>query len=149
MDNQISLIDNLKDSDWPLNDAKSPSSFFNLKQILEITSFDSIIYHCIPPSNRQIYLKPGDTDIVEFIIIPLRFPLKIIPLAILVSMNILLNDIVSTGLGDRLYSSYIVVLSNPKRSRLLSSGTNIIVGPSVDISILEPSVEKFGLILNG
>ena len=53
------------------------------------------------------------------------------------------------GLGDRLYFSFIVVLLNPKRSRILSSGTNVITGPWVDISIIDPSVEKFGLIVNG
>ena len=39
------------------------------------------------------------------------------------------NDNISTGLGDRLYSSYIVVLLDPKRSRILSSGTNVITSP--------------------
>ena len=46
-----------------------------------------------------------------------------------VSMKILSNDIVSTGLGDRLYFSYVVVLLNPKRSLILSSGTNVSSGP--------------------
>ena len=46
---QISLIDNLNVTDWPLNDTKFPFSFFNFKHMLEITSLLSIIYHCTPP----------------------------------------------------------------------------------------------------
>ena len=34
------------------------------------------------------------------------------------------NDNISTGLCDRLYSSYFDVLVNPRRSLILSSGTN-------------------------
>ena len=41
----------------------------------------------------------------------------------------------STGSGDNIYSIFIVVLLNPKRPLLLSSGTNVITGPWVDISI--------------
>ena len=44
-------------------------------------------------------------------------------------MKILSNDIMSKGLGEKLYSSYIVVFLNPKRSIILSSGTNEITGP--------------------
>ena len=62
--------------------------------MLEIPSLASNIYHWTPPSNRQIYLYPGETDIVKFYIIPLRSPRKIIPLAKLVSMDILLKDII-------------------------------------------------------
>ena len=58
------------------------------------------------------------------------------------------SDKVSTGLCDRLYSSNIVVLLNPRRSLILSLGTNVITGPSVSISMIDPSVEKFGLILD-
>ena len=83
--------------------------FFSLKEILEITSLVSIIYHCTPPSNLFINLYPDETDIVKFIFIPLRFPLNIIPLAISVSMKILTNDIISTGFGDWLYSLYNIV----------------------------------------
>ena len=54
----------------------------------------------------------------------------------------------STGLGNRLYASYIVVAKNIKRSLILSSGKNDITGPRVDISIIDPRVEKFGLIVN-
>ena len=86
---------------------------------------------------------------VKFNIIPIRFPLKILPLAIPVSMNIVLNDIISTGSGDNLYSSYNVLALNPKRSRILSSNIKLIIGPCGEISIFDPSVEKFGLILNG
>ena len=53
------------------------------------------------------------------------------------------------GLGDDLYASNVIVLLNPKRSRILSSGTNVTTAPSVDISIIDPSVEKMGLIENG
>ena len=45
------------------------------------------------------------------------------------SMNILSIDKTSTGLGDKLYSSYIVVLLNPRRSRILSTGANEFTGP--------------------
>ena len=65
------------------------------------------------------------------------------------SIDIMSNDITSTGFCDKLYSSYVVVLLNPKRSRILSSGTNVITGPVVDISTIDPSVEKFGLIVDG
>ena len=123
--------------------------FFNFKEILEITSLDSIIYHCIPPLNRQMYLYRGETDIVKFIIIPLRLPLKINPLAISVSMNILFNDIISTGLVDTFYSSYIVLALKSKRSRLLSSNIKLIIGPCGEILKTDPHVDRFGLILNG
>ena len=75
--------------------------------------------------------------------------MKIIPRAILVSMKILSNDIISTGFGDKLYFSYIVVLLNPKRSLMLTSGENDIADSSLEISIIDPRVEKFGLIRNG
>ena len=107
------------------------------------------MYHCTPPSNRQIYIYPRLTDIVKLIITQLRRPLKIIPLAISVSMNILLNDFISTGSGDKLYSSYNVLALNPKRSRILSSNIKLIIGPCGKISIIDPSVEKFGFTLNG
>ena len=44
-------------------------------------------------------------------------------------MKILSNDKISTGLGDKLYSSNIVVLLNPRRSPILSLGVNVITGP--------------------
>ena len=59
------------------------------------------------------------------------------------------NDNISTGLGDRFYSLYIVVALNPKRSLILSSGKKLINGPCLDISMIEPRVLKFGLILKG
>ena len=55
----------------------------------------------------------------------------------------------STGLGYKLYFLNIVVLSDPRRSLILSSGANVITGPCGDISIIDPNVEKFGLIVNG
>ena len=69
------------------------------------------------------------------------------PLAMSHSINIFSNDIISTGFCDKLYSSYFAVLLNPKSSLILSSGTNVITGPRVDISIIDPRVLKFGLLL--
>ena len=106
------------------------------------------MYHCIPPSNLWTNLYPGDTDTVKFISIPVRCSLKIIPLAISVSMKMLSNDIISTGFGEWLYPSHNIVSLNPKRFLILSSNTKAIFGPCGDISIIDPNVEKFGLILN-
>ena len=64
-------------------------------------------------------------------------------------MKIPSNDILSTGLGDDFYFSYIEVLLNPKRSLILSSGMTDIADSSLEISIIDPNVEKFGLIRNG
>ena len=41
----------------------------------------------------------------------------------------LTNDNISTGLGERLTSSYIVVLLNHSRSCILSPGTDVITVP--------------------
>ena len=71
------------------------------------------------------------------------------PCAILLSMKILSNDTLSIGLGDILYYSYIEVLLNPRTSLILSSGMNDIADSSLEISMIDPSVEKFGLIRNG
>ena len=54
----------------------------------------------------------------------------------------------STGLGDMLYSSNIVLELKPKRSRILSSGVNLINGSYPENSIIVPSVEKLGSIVN-
>ena len=59
------------------------------------------------------------------------------------------NYKISTGLGEKLNSSYIIVLLNPSRPRILPWGTNVITGPWMDTSIIDPSVEIFGLIING
>ena len=64
-------------------------------------------------------------------------------------MKILSNDIISTGFGDNIYFSYFEVLLNPRRSLILSSGMNYIADSSLQISIIDPRVEKFGLIRNG
>ena len=64
-------------------------------------------------------------------------------------MKILSSDIISTGLGDKLYFSYIEVLLNPSRSRIESFGINDIADTSLEISIIHPRFEKFGLIRNG
>ena len=121
--------------------------FFS-KLTLDITSLLSIIKQVIPPEKCYTYLCPKLTFILQFVIIPFLFSLKFLPSAISVSMRIVSNDIMSTGLGDRFYSSYFVALLYPRRSLILSSGTNVITGTWVDISIIDPSVEKFGLIRN-
>ena len=59
------------------------------------------------------------------------------------------NDKLSTGLGDRLYSAYSVVALNLKRSHILSWDTNEITGSEVDISIIDPRVEKLGSVVKG
>ena len=66
-------------------------------------------------------------------------------------MKILSKDSISTGFGDKLFSSYNIDSSNPKRFPMLSSKTKPIIGlGSCDkISTIDPNVEKFGLILNG
>ena len=64
-------------------------------------------------------------------------------------MKILSNDKLSTGLSDRLYSSYIVLLLNPSRDHILSLALKENADSSFDISIMLPSVLKFGLITNG
>ena len=56
---------------------------------------------------------------------------------------------ISTGLGDILYSSYIAVLANPNGCPKLSSGVKLISGPGGDISMMLPSVLKSGFIMNG
>ena len=55
----------------------------------------------------------------------------------------------SRGLEDKVYSSYNVLALNSKRSLILSSNMKLIIGPCGDISIIDPSVEKYGLIVNG
>ena len=64
-------------------------------------------------------------------------------------MKMLSNDKISTGLFDRVYSSYNVLAFNPKRSFILSSNIKLIIGPCADISMIDPNVEKLGLIVNG
>ena len=55
-------------------------------------------------------------------------------------MKILSNDIISTGLGDKLYFPYVETLLNPRRFLILSSGVNDIADSSLEISIVDPSV---------
>ena len=59
------------------------------------------------------------------------------------------NDKISTGLGDRLYSSDNVVALNPKRSLILSLVRKLINGCGEDISIKNQSVERLVFIVNG
>ena len=54
-----------------------------------------------------------------------------------------------TGLEDKVHSSYNVLALNPKRSLILSTNMKLIIGPCGEISIIDPYVEKFGLIVNG
>ena len=62
------------------------------------------------------------------------------------SIKILSNDMISTGFGEKLYSSYIVILLNPNSSPILSLGVKLITDPCGDISIMLPSVLKSGFI---
>ena len=55
----------------------------------------------------------------------------------------------STGIGDRLHFSDKVSGSKPKRPRILSSVVKLINGSCLEISEIDSSVEKFGLIVNG
>ena len=64
-------------------------------------------------------------------------------------MKILSNERISTGLGDKLYSSYNIVSLNSRSFQILSSNTKPIIDPFLLISTLDPSVEKFDLIENG
>ena len=61
----ISLIENRKVTLCPLNDIKFLLSIFNLKPLLGITTYVSIINDCTPPRNFSKYLKPGLTSIVK------------------------------------------------------------------------------------
>ena len=65
------------------------------------------------------------------------------------SIKILSNDMISTGFGEKLYSSYLVILLNPKSSPILSLGVKLKTGPCGDISMMLPGVLKSGLIVNG
>ena len=44
-------------------------------------------------------------------------------------MTILSNERISTGLGDKLYSSHNIVSPNPRSLPILSSKTKSIIGP--------------------
>ena len=55
----------------------------------------------------------------------------------------------STELGNTLYSSYIVSVMYPRRSRIPLSRIKVINGSCLEISVKDPIVEKFGLIANG
>ena len=65
------------------------------------------------------------------------------------SIKKLSNDMISTGFGEILYSSYIVVLLNPNSSPILSLGAKLTIGHCGDISMILPSVLKSGFIVNG
>ena len=65
------------------------------------------------------------------------------PWARSVSIKILSNDIMPTGLSERFYSSCFTVGLNPKRSCKLLSWTKLFCIPLFGkISVLEPKVEK-------
>ena len=57
------------------------------------------------------------------------------------------NDKISTGLSDRVYSWYKIVSRNPRSFLIVSSNTKLIIGPCGEISIIDPNVIKFDLIL--
>ena len=78
---------------------------------------------------------------------PLRFDFKIIPQVTSVSMKLISKDKISTGLGDRLYSSENVLVLIYKKSRIKSLNIKLINGPHGEIAILNLDVEKFGLIV--
>ena len=80
--------------------------------------------------------------------IPLRFPLKIFPWAISLSINILSTDRISAWFCDRLYFSYFAPESIPNRSLILSSWMKLIWVPMKFglISILFPQSGKIWLI---
>ena len=59
-----------------------------------------------------------------------------IPSEKFVSRKSLSNDIISTGLDDRLYDSNNVAALNPKISLTLSSGIKLMNGPCLEISTL-------------
>ena len=86
---------------------------------------------------------------VKLWIIPDILPLKIIPRSISVCMKILTNDKISTGLGDKLCSSYNIVSINPRRLPIVSSNTKPNNAPCGDISIKLPNVLKFGFFVSG
>ena len=58
------------------------------------------------------------------------------------------NDKISTGLSDKLYSSYIIRLLNPSRDPILSLGLNEFADSGSVISMILPNVLKLGSILN-
>ena len=64
-------------------------------------------------------------------------------------MIILSTDYISTRLGDRLCSSYMVLAIGPKISRIMSLGVKLYIGYCLEISLLLPGVEKIGLFANG
>ena len=131
----------------PMNDTICLLSFCDIKLIFLLPLL-SIINHCIPPQNCSMYLQPGSTSIVKLWVLQIHFLLKIIHWARSVSRIILSNDSISTGLNDRLDSSYIVPVLKSKKSCILSSVVNLISGSCLEIFIIDPSVEKLRLIVN-
>ena len=127
----------------PLIDTKFPFSFFNLKLVFEMKTLFSNIHHCGPQRNFSMYFYPGSTSIVKLWATPDCLPLNIIPWAISHSRLNLSNDKKSTGLGDRLYFSDTVLTLNTERSLILSSGRKLISGSCLEVSIIDPSNEKF------
>ena len=96
-----------------------------------------------------MYLKPGLTFMLQLNIIPDLLPRKIIPLAIFVSIEMLSNDTIPTGLSDKLYFPHNRISLNPNKLPILSSTAKLIIAPGLNISLILPKVVKFGLILNG
>ena len=52
-------------------------------------------------------------------------------------------------MGESLNSTYFVLGSKPNRSRMRSSGNKLNNGSYLENSIKDPSVGKFGLVVNG
>ena len=55
----------------------------------------------------------------------------------------------STGLGDKFYSLYNLLELKAKKFRIPSSVVKLISVSCLEISLILPRVEKFGLIVNG
>ena len=86
---------------------------------------------------------------MNFWIILHSLPLKIVPLAISVSRKALSNDKIANVLGHRLHSSNFVLELKHKISRTLSSRVKLFNGFCLKNPKKDPSVEKFGLNVNG
>ena len=50
----------------------------------------------------------------------------------------------STGLGDRLYCSFIVLALRPAKSRIILSVVKLVKGSCLEISLIDASFENFG-----
>ena len=76
-------------------------------------------------------------------------PLKIIPWAVSLLRKILSKDKTSTWFDEKLSSSFIVTALNPKIFLIQSLGRKRNNGSCLELAILDPILEPFGLIVNG